>query len=612
MAGSGLFSVRPKRESEADPKPGSRDPACPAIHDPVYGAISPDELEWQIILSRPMQRLKGIKQLGLVDTIYPGANHTRFEHSIGTMHIAGRIAGHLGLGPEAVSKVRLAGLMHDLGHSAFSHAVEGVLSRNPDIQPSASGIRICRHEDFTRQIILAHDFGMEALALAERDFGDVDKLFSEIADIARGGFQPLGQLISSDLDADRIDFLLRDSHHTGVSLGLVDIDQIIQALAISGGRLVLAGADGYRSEMSITAAESMLVARAHHYNALVHHPLVQSMRSMLLYALESVLEKMEPEEARSETARFFTDYNDSDLILFISERGDDQVLETLRRIRNGRQYPLIARFDHRTLPPGTRMAISTISRNGRARKMFERGLGKKYRSLVDISAGSGVPRSIRTEDGDFLYDESALAAGLIKSLTRQITLSFFSDSEEEISLEEVKDLAFRLLGFIREESYLPIEGLLILFYSLHKMLFETYGQRILVPRIRNITWLYRTVSRLRAHGHNGVSGLFDYSFHEDYGFPYSERLFEDIQILVAMGMIYQDLRHYEVGGRWKQRYEYMLTSEGLDYAESVAGSYRPEADLVLDQLNMERHSIPYDMVSMLATRYSGARRQEKA
>jgi len=105
------------------------------LHDPVHGAVQVDELEWLLIQSRPVQRLKGIKQLGLVDAVYPGASHTRFEHSLGTMYVAGLMASRLGLSREEVRKVRLAGLLHDLGHSAFSHAVEGVLSRNPEIQP---------------------------------------------------------------------------------------------------------------------------------------------------------------------------------------------------------------------------------------------------------------------------------------------------------------------------------------------------------------------------------------------------------------------------------------------------------------------------------------------
>lgn len=575
-----------------------------AIHDPVYGVIYPDELEWHLILSPQVQRLKGIKQLGLVDRVYPGANHTRFEHSVGTMHMAGRMALQLGLDCMDVRRVRCAGLLHDIGHSALSHAVEGVLSRNPEIQPLVANKKVIRHEEFTRDIISTHSFGDEAVQAVEEAFGGAEDFFRDVASIALGETFPLGQIISGDLDADRIDFLLRDSHHSGVDLGLVDADQIIQALTISKGRVVLAGQNDYRSEMSMTAAESMLIARAHHYNALIHHPAVQSIRAMLLAALESALEKMDTEDARSRIALFFREYSDPDLIQFIWEKGDDRARGLLLRIKLGREYPLVARFDHRSLQPGTRMALSTISRNGRMRKLFEDGLGRKYGSLVDISVGSGVPKSMRTEEEGFLYDESALAAGLVKSLTRQIALSFFSESEVEISLEEVRNQAFKLLSFVRAESYLPIDGLLILFYSLHRILSETFGDRILVPRIRNITWLYKTVKGLKETG-GDLAGLYDYSFNSEYGFPYSEKLFEDIQILVAMGMVYQDQRHYEIKGRWLQRYEYMLTSEGFMYAEIIAVSYKQETEKIEHRLRIEKHSIPYDRASLLLKRYTG-------
>lgn len=574
------------------------------IQDPVYGTIQADELEWLLIRSRPVQRLKGIKQLGLVETVYPGANHTRFEHSLGTMHMAGLIASRLGLGEEEIRKIRLAGLLHDLGHSALSHAVEGVLGRNPDIQPMIASRRASRHEEFTRLIIVTHPFGDEAIQAAEQAFGSGEELFGEVAEIASGGLPPLGQIITGDLDADRIDFLLRDSHHTGVNLGLVDADQIVQALTIRKGRVVLAGERDYKSQMSQTAAESMLIARSHHYNALIHHPTVQSNRAMLLTSLENALARMDQEEARSRIVLFFREYTDPDLLRFIWENGDDRARELLQRIKCGREYPLAARFDHRSLPPATRMALSTISRNGRMRKLFEDGLGKKYGALVDISVGSGVPRSMRTESDGFLYDESALAAGLVKALSRQIALSFFSDSAARVSLEEVRAQASKLLNFIRKESNLPIDGLLLLFYTLHRMLSETFGERILIPRIRNITWLYRTVSRLKEM--DDLTGLYDYTFHSEYGFPYSEKLFEDIQILVAMGMVYQDQRHYERKGQWLQRYEYMLTAEGLAYALEVAGSYRREAELLGRHLSMEKHSIPYDVVSLHLKRYTGA------
>ena len=575
------------------------------LRDPVHGDIQIDDLESFLIQSRPMQRLKGIKQLGLVETVYPGACHSRFEHSLGCMYMAGRMAGYLGLPLEDVRKVRLAGLLHDLGHSAFSHAVEGVLSRNPDIQPTLAGKRVSRHEEFTRRIIADHPFGDEALKIAERDFGDTKELFIEVADIATGGSPPLGQIIMGDLDADRIDFLLRDSHHSGVSLGLVDTDQILKALTIENGRIVLTGQGDYDAEMSQTAAESMLIARAHHYNALVYHPAVQSVRAMLLAALERTLRSMNEQEAKSSILLFFSEYTDADLLDFIRVRGDDLARGLLERIKWGRALPLAARFDHRSLSPEIRMALSTISRHGHMRKLFEDALGKKYGALVDVTVGSGVPRSMRTRANGFLYDESALAAGLVKSLTRQIAISFFSDEDREISLQEVKIQAERLLTFIRSESCLPIDGLLLLFYALHRMLSVTFGEKILVPRIRNITWLYRTVARIKEQGPGELGGLFDYAFHDQYGFAYSERLFEDIQILVASGMIYQDQRHYEMNGRWLQRYEYMLTAEGIRYAEMVSSSYEKEGEVLDEYLRHEKHTIPYDVVSLSLKRYTG-------
>jgi len=410
-----------------------------------------------------------------------------------------------------------------------------------------------------------------------------------------------------DIDADRIDFLLRDSHHAGVSLGLVDTDQILQALTVKEGRIVLAGQGDYAAEMSQTAAESMLIARAHHYNALVYHPRVQSLRAMLLSALERALQGLPVNEARSSIIIFFREYTDPDLLDFIRRNGDPACRSLLYSIIFGQALPLAARFDHRSLPPDIRMALSTISRHGRMKKLFEDSLGRKYGALVDVTVGSGVPRSMRTEAGAFLYDDSALAAGLVRSLTRQIAISFFSDGRPEISLQEIREQAERLLTFIRSESSLPIDGLLLLFFTLHRMLLESFGEKVLVPRIRNITWLYRTVARIRELGHSELSNLFDYSFQGHYGFPYSERLFEDIQILVASGMIYQDLRHYERDGRWLLRYEYMLTAEGIRYADSVSNSYKRESEALARHLRQERHSIPYDVVSLNLRSYSGKR-----
>ena len=102
--------------------------------------------------------------------------------------------------------------------------------------------------------------------------------------------------------------------------------------------------------------------------------------------------------------------------------------------------------------------------------------------------------------------------------------------------------------------------------------------------------------------------LFDYSFHEEYGFPYSDRVFEDIQVLVAMGIVDEDLRYYEKDGRFRQSYEYVITWDGLEYAKVLANAYGPEFEEIMKYLRVNKHSIPRDIVTIPLSRYSSKKR----
>lgn len=97
------------------------------VRDPIHSLIEYDEKEEKLINSSLFQRLRGVKQLALANFVYPGAHHTRFEHCIGTMHLAGRIAEKFGLGKEKIKILRLAGLLHDIGHGPFSHVSEQIM-----------------------------------------------------------------------------------------------------------------------------------------------------------------------------------------------------------------------------------------------------------------------------------------------------------------------------------------------------------------------------------------------------------------------------------------------------------------------------------------------------
>jgi uncharacterized protein YwgA len=125
--------------------------------------------------------------------------------------------------------------------------------------------------------------------------------------------------------------------------------------------------------------------------------------------------------------------------------------------------------------------------------------------------------------------------------------------------------------------------------------------RITMPRLRNINLIYRLVREFEKI--DRLRNLFDYRLHNRYGFPYSDKLFEDIQLLVAMGMVDEDLRYFEKNGRWQQRYEYVLTSDGLEYAGLIAPSYQNELKIIENHLAINKHSIPRDMVSIAKNRY---------
>ncbi len=125
---------------------------------------------------------------------------------------------------------------------------------------------------------------------------------------------------------------------------------------------------------------------------------------------------------------------------------------------------------------------------------------------------------------------------------------------------------------------------------------------MLIPRIRNITCLYELVRHLGQQ--ERLSNLLDYRFHDRYGFPYSDSLFEDIQKLTAMGLVDEDLRYYDMNGHWSQRYEYVLTKEGVDYGKSIARYYPKDMKQITDYLDRHKHEIPRDMVYIHTDRYN--------
>jgi len=221
------------------------------IRDPLYGFIGLTETEVALLDTPPVQRLRRIKQLASAHLVYPSAMHTRFEHSLGVMHIAGRMAEQLQLNESDIKTIRYAGLLHDLGHGPFSHVFESALH---DICGKS-----INHEEITRLIIQNESCISDVLGSSTQD---VINLLSE------NGEQIQNQVISGNLDADKIDYLRRDSYHTGVVYGNFDLERILHTIHKK--------TDGTRSYLTIykkgvDALENFRLARFLMHAQVYHH-----------------------------------------------------------------------------------------------------------------------------------------------------------------------------------------------------------------------------------------------------------------------------------------------------------------------------------------------------
>lgn len=189
------------------------------LRDPVHGFIYRSSLEQDIIDTPVMQRLRRIRQLAMAFLVYPGALHTRFGHSLGAMHLAGGLANRLIEGKyEDIRAIRLAALLHDVGHGPFSHVSESIIDTFYDKEKVCLGEDEKAHERITIGII-EHDPKLQNL-LSPRDI----RIITGILGGTRG--EPFFRnIISGPLDVDKQDYLLRDSYFCGVKYGIFDIDR---------------------------------------------------------------------------------------------------------------------------------------------------------------------------------------------------------------------------------------------------------------------------------------------------------------------------------------------------------------------------------------------------
>ena len=293
------------------------------INDPVHGFIKiPYEIIFDIMEHRCFQRLRRISQTGLLSLIFPGATHTRFHHAIGAMHLmfnALEILKQKGvkISTEEEKGAMLAVLLHDVGHGPFSHALENILMDN------------WHHEKLSLLLMeqLNEEFSGELTIAIQMFQGKYHRKF-------------FNQLISSQLDVDRLDYLKRDSFYTGVSEGNINTQRILSTLNVLDDELVL-------DEKGIYSIEHYLVARMFMYWQVYYHKAAVLAENLLIKIMNraKTLVSQNVEVEASENLKYFlyressTEATEEDIARFM-ELDDTDVLQAIKSWKNHDDFVL--------------------------------------------------------------------------------------------------------------------------------------------------------------------------------------------------------------------------------------------------------------------------------
>jgi len=262
------------------------------FRDPIHGFIEVSGCALKIVNSPFFQRLRRIKQLAFTECVYHGAEHSRFGHSLGAYHIAKRLSDRLLKSEDEIAEeFCLAALLHDIGHHPLSHSFESVLVENLD-SPDVS----YKHENYTTKII-------ENTILGEQiENSGLDK--NNVIDLINGSYleKPelsyLNDLISSELDVDRLDYLLRDAYYCGVPYGKLDLDRIILALEPHDGEIMV-------GEKGMQSVEMYVIARFFMYTQVYLHHTSRAFDIMLkrVFSKDDLMEMNYPKPKKNSIQR---------------------------------------------------------------------------------------------------------------------------------------------------------------------------------------------------------------------------------------------------------------------------------------------------------------------
>jgi HD superfamily phosphohydrolase len=274
------------------------------IRDPVHNFLVLGEEEMKLVGTPLFQRLRGIRQLAMANLVYPGALHTRFDHSLGVCHVAGLLSRQLDLVADERRLVSVAALLHDLGHGPFSHVSESLLERYAD----RSSLPNYQKKEKIHELVTAHLIGNDPRI---RDIVGRDTCETVVKLLSTGHGQPaLRSIVSGPLDADKQDYLLRDSRFCGVEYGIFDIHQLHRSLMLHGDddeKALMIAPDGVHAVEQYVLAKYFMTTNvySHRVRLITDQMLI---RAIVLGIEVDGLEELRKVYAFDNSSEFFEQY----------------------------------------------------------------------------------------------------------------------------------------------------------------------------------------------------------------------------------------------------------------------------------------------------------------
>lgn len=392
------------------------------IRDPIHGFIELSEDEARVVNHPYFQRLRNIHQLAMAYLVYPGATHTRFEHSLGVCHIASRLADRLELDSSQKQRVRLAALLHDIGHGPFSHVSESILVACNE------GLPVGEVEEFHERIGLSVIRQLHRAGLLMQSLESIENILVPGAlgkvPVPHGDDRPpvrnvCRDIVSGPLDADKMDYLLRDSYYAGVQYGVYDLNRLAHAaVTIKEDPNSCLGV----REEDIPSVDQFVIANHNMRVQVYGHPIRRVADLMLVRSVLAAIA-----DGNEDVRRIFT-YEDTDaFVKHYMEVHDAELIRLVMSGPNGMGKELMVRLHARQLPKEVLTiplkhigdvelgeSLSTKDTEGQATRGLEerliKCLGLKHPNFVLVEIRHDRP--VRPKQGDKLVDPSAIEVQL--------------------------------------------------------------------------------------------------------------------------------------------------------------------------------------------------------